>query len=71
MGYRTSIGTSDADTIRARHAYILQMRVGCPYDNRDATTQTWVSYHISMLWSDPLMQASAIDPGKPTRQGAA
>ncbi|MDR6394219.1 hypothetical protein EJD96_11910 [Herbaspirillum seropedicae] len=60
-----------ADTSRARHAYILQMRVGCPYDNRDATTQTWVSYHISMLWSDPLMQASAIDPGKPNRQGAA
>lgn len=56
----------------ARHAYILQMRVGCPYDSsRDATQQTWVRYHMSMLWSDPLMLGSVIDSTRPKQWAAA
>ena len=47
----------------ARHAYILQMRVGCPYDNsRNAKEKTWVSYYLTNLWFDPLMEDCARDP---------
>ncbi|SFA98840.1 hypothetical protein SAMN04515620_11124 [Collimonas sp. OK607] len=47
----------------ARHAYILQMRVGCSYDNgRNAKDRTWVSYYLTNLWFDPLMEECAQDP---------
>lgn len=49
----------------AKHNYILQMRVGCPYDTtRDAAgaDRTWVTYYLTNLWFDPDMQTSAIDP---------
>ncbi|HTI18922.1 MAG TPA: hypothetical protein VL598_14775 [Trinickia sp.] len=47
----------------ARHAYVLQMRVGCSYDDRrNPKDKTWVSYYITNLWFDPLMEACAQDP---------
>ncbi len=52
-----------ADPDGARHAYILQMRVGCSYDNgSNAKDKTWVSYYITNLWFDPLMDQCARDP---------
>jgi hypothetical protein len=46
----------------ARHSYILQMRVGCPYDGGGAKDRTWVSYYLTNLWFDPLMEGCAMDP---------
>jgi hypothetical protein len=47
----------------AKHAYILQMRVGCSYDvGRNAKERTWVSYYLTNLWFDPLMEECAHDP---------
>ncbi|WP_157050680.1 hypothetical protein [Herbaspirillum rhizosphaerae] len=47
----------------AKHAYILQMRVGCSYDaGRNAKDRTWVSYYLTNLWFDPLMEECALDP---------
>lgn len=47
----------------AKHSYILQMRVGCSYDNgRNAKERTWVSYYLTNLWFDPMMDECAIDP---------
>lgn len=47
----------------AKHAYILQMRVGCSYDTgRNAKERTWVSYYLTNLWFDPLMEECALDP---------
>jgi hypothetical protein len=45
-----------------KHAYILQMRVGCPYDSSTAKERTWVSYYLTNLWFDPLMDACGFDP---------
>lgn len=47
----------------ARHAYVLQMRVGCSYDaGRTAKERTWVSYYLTNLWFDPLMTECARNP---------
>jgi hypothetical protein len=47
----------------APHAYVLQMRVGCSYDDRrNPKEKTWVSYYITNLWFDPLMEACAQNP---------
>ncbi|ODP32932.1 hypothetical protein A9762_04435 [Pandoraea sp. ISTKB] len=49
----------------AKHSYVLQMRVGCPYDSaRDAAgaPKTWVTYYLTTLWFDPEMTGSATDP---------
>ncbi|UVA77248.1 hypothetical protein [Pandoraea commovens] len=49
----------------AKHSYVLQMRVGCPYDStRDAAgaPKTWVTYYLTTLWFDPDMTGSATDP---------
>jgi hypothetical protein len=49
-----------------RHAYVLQMRVGCPYDaSRDVDpksgSKTRVNYTITSLWFDPRMDDCAPD----------
>ncbi|AKM32316.3 hypothetical protein AB870_22780 [Pandoraea faecigallinarum] len=49
----------------AKHTYVLQMRVGCPYDStRDAAgaPKTWVTYYLTTLWFDSDMTGSATDP---------
>lgn len=52
-----------ADPEGVRHAHILQMRVGCAYDSgAQAKISTWVSYYLTNLWFDPLMEECALDP---------